>query len=187
MKNTNDNNSKNWTGFEHSSFARTAIEFENLIRRNSNYVVKPNPLHSQANSVSGAISRSRWFRLKERAAGFVVRLVRHTGLTALAIASMTGTLQPAQADQVTLAWDYPTNELAGVTFRVKWSNDITIPMTNWVTIATLTNTMAKVDLPRGVNFLTCTASNFWGESAFSNVASTPPVVRTNVVFTITRP
>ena len=100
---------------------------------------------------------------------------------------MTGTLQPAQADQVTLAWDYPTNELAGVTFRVKWSNDITIPMTNWVTIATLTNTMAKVDLPRGVNFLTCTASNFWGESAFSNVASTPPVVRTNVVFTITRP
>jgi len=98
-----------------------------------------------------------------------------------------GLWPPARAEQITLAWDYPTNELAGVTFRVKHSADITAPLTNWVTLIATTNTIAKIDVPRGVNFFTCTASNFWGESAFSNIAQTPPVVRTNVSITIERP
>jgi hypothetical protein len=100
---------------------------------------------------------------------------------------VTGLSRPARAEQITLAWDYPTNELIGITFRVKYSNDVTIPFTNWITLIATTNTQVKLDVPRGVNFFACTASNLWGESAFSNIAQTPPVVKTNVSFTITRP
>lgn len=93
---------------------------------------------------------------------------------------------PTFSDPVRLSWDYPPEELTNITFRVKWSTVITTPATNWITIVTTTNTTAIVDVPRGVNFFACTASNFWGESFFSNIASTPPVVKTNVSLHISR-
>jgi hypothetical protein len=45
----------------------------------------------------------------------------------------------------------------------------------------------KVTVVPGVNFFAANASNLWGVSFFSNVTNTPPVVKTNVPLTITRP
>lgn len=123
-----------------------------------------------------SMSISRWPDWKD--------YVRNVVIYALALGSLLMTSR-GFCESVSLAWDYPTNELNGVTFRLKWTTNVAL--TNWVTIATTTNTTVRVDVPKGVNFFACTASNFWGESFFSNIASTPPVVRTNVSLNISRP
>jgi len=144
------------------------------------------PMNSPINCASGASDRSRFLKLNV-AADFVRSAARKLGWMLPVIACTIGLLSPAQAEQVTIAWDYPTNELNGVTFRLRWSNDIATPLTNWFVLIATTNTTVKVDVPRGVNFFTASASNFWGESVFSNIAFTPPVVRTNVQIIVTRP
>lgn len=93
-----------------------------------------------------------------------------------------------------LAWDYPSNELVGVdaSFIIRSSADITVPVTNWPVIyndswtnTIITNfdgtnytfTIGYLVQPIEKRFYIATASNFWGESFFSNTSSTPAIAK----------
>lgn len=87
--------------------------------------------------------------------------------------------------RITLAWDYPTNELGmDLTFRVYRSGDLR----NWTLLTNVvgTNATVAVQVQPGQHFFAMTASNFWGESDFSAVASTPPLPRSDSKVSITR-
>lgn|SRR3990167_7444759 len=91
--------------------------------------------------------------------------------------------------RVILAWDYPTNELGtNLTFRLYGSSNITTPLTNWTVLTNVvgTNLSVTVQIQPGVYFFALTASNFWMESDFSNVASTPALPRSDSKLGITR-
>ena len=97
-------------------------------------------------------------------------------------------LLPAQIDgRVTLQWDYPLDELDGVTFTVYHTTNAAAPVSDWAPIAsiTATNRIPLTVIP-GRNFFACTASNFWGESVPSNVAATPPLPRSDINLSIRR-
>lgn len=120
--------------------------------------------------------------------GFVQSLVRRAGITIIAALAIIGLSPRALAEPVTLAWDYPTNELFGVTFRVKMTLHLNTPFTNWMTLTETTNTTVKLEMVPNVYFFAVTASNFWSrvESPFSNIVYTPPQVRTNVAVIISK-
>ena len=87
---------------------------------------------------------------------------------------------PPPAGNVTLSWDYPAAELStNLTFKVYGSSDITVPMTSWTVLTNMvgTNTSVSLKITPGAFFFVMTSSNRWGESPFSNVASTPPLPR----------
>ena len=82
--------------------------------------------------------------------------------------------------KVTLVWDYPVSEMTtNLTFKVYSSTNIIIPLTNWVVLTNIVGTTnsVKVQITPGACFFYVTASNFWGESNPSNVASTPVLPR----------
>lgn len=88
---------------------------------------------------------------------------------------------------VNLVADYPTNDITpDMVFKWYLSRDITTPMSNWVVVATTTNPAIRLPVTAGVNFFAITASNFWGESDFSNVASTPALPRSDVTLKVSR-
>lgn len=97
----------------------------------------------------------------------------------IAILSVIALLAIAQAAPLTglvsIAWDYPTNQLSSnLTFKVYGTNSLGAGgLTNWLTLTNIvgTSTTAKVQLPGGPQqyFLAVTASNQWGESPFSNI------------------
>lgn len=79
---------------------------------------------------------------------------------------------------VPLTWTYPTNLLStNLIFKVYSSTNVSVPVTNWPLTATVIGTNTNVVLPINAQqrFFVLTASNWWGESDFSNVAQTPPV------------
>jgi hypothetical protein len=79
---------------------------------------------------------------------------------------------------VKLGWNYPTNQLSpDLVFKLYTSTNLTTPLTNWTWIGTTAgaNTSMLAVIQPGAQFFVLTASNFWGESDFSNVASTPPL------------
>ena len=98
-------------------------------------------------------------------------------------------LQPLSAgtlasDTVTLAWDYPLAELTtNLTFKLYHSTNPAIPPTQWTPFTNIvgTNLSAALSIDVGVHFFFLTASNWWGESDPSNVASTPPPPRSGVL------
>ena len=74
---------------------------------------------------------------------------------------------------ITLAWDYPTNELTtNITFNVYSATNVAAPFSTWAIRTNIIGTNTSVVLPllSGVTFYTCTASNMLGESDPSNVA-----------------
>lgn len=81
-------------------------------------------------------------------------------------------------DYVVIRWEYEDKqypELSYATnlwFRLFAHTNIAEPMANWPLIAVIngTNRQAKVQLAPGHYWFTMTASNWWGESVFSNVA-----------------
>lgn len=84
---------------------------------------------------------------------------------------------------VTLHWSYPTNELStNLLFRVWHSTSVAAPRP-WQNITNVVGTNLQVT----INVQTCgfhafylSASNFWGDSDPSEVATTPPLpVATN--------
>ena len=73
---------------------------------------------------------------------------------------------------ITLYWDYPPALLSpDLTFKIYSSTD----MINWVNFTNVVGTNTEITIPITASrmFFTATASNFWGESDFSNTASTP--------------
>lgn len=86
--------------------------------------------------------------------------------------------------RVTLEFDYPTNEIAGMTFKAYHTTSL---QSSWQHVATVESTNRfQLTVVPGENFFVCTASNFWGESSFSNVASTPALPRSDVILRIRR-
>ena len=77
---------------------------------------------------------------------------------------------------ITLAWDYPTNELSmTLTFKLYHSETLTLPAAQWTVLTNIPGTSLQVTVPVTISqhYFYLTASNWWGESDPSNVASTP--------------
>ena len=94
----------------------------------------------------------------------------------LSICSLSAATLPSGS--VTLAWDYPTNELStNLTFIVYSTTNIITPLTNWARLTNVigTNLQSTVTIQPGQRYFVVTASNFWMESEFSNVVYTPPL------------
>lgn len=88
------------------------------------------------------------------------------------------------SDTVTLAWDYPSAELTtNLTFKLYHSTNPALPLTQWTPFTNIagTNLSVALFLDVGVHFFFLTASNWWGESDPSNVASTPAPPRSGVL------
>lgn len=83
--------------------------------------------------------------------------------------------QPRSA--ATLSWDYPTNELASVRFNLYSSTNVALPVSTWPLLTNVSGTNVVVQINPGQCFYFCTASNEFGESIPSNVA-TATVART---------
>lgn len=80
----------------------------------------------------------------------------------------------------TLHWSYPTNELStNLLFKIYSTTNISAPISTWPLYLTVvgTNTQAVFPINAEQRFFSVTASNWHGESPFSNVASTPPPPR----------
>ena len=105
----------------------------------------------------------------------------------LALAALAAGLNPS--GRVRLAWDYPTNELStNLVFRLYTSTNSMLEATNWTVLTNVVGTNLSVDIRivPGERFFFLTASNFWGESFLSNIASTPALPRADLKPTITR-
>jgi len=89
----------------------------------------------------------------------------------------------ASAEQVALEFDYPANELPGMTFRAYSTNNVAAPVLTWPLLATFVGTnRVMVTLPEGTTISVVQASNSLGTSFFSNMAQailprTTPVPR----------
>lgn len=85
---------------------------------------------------------------------------------------------------VTLEWDYPEAEVcSNMVFRVYSSTRVDLPLREW---PVLTNVPApalsvSITMEPCQRFFYVTASNWWGESDPSNVASTPAPPRSGVL------
>lgn len=90
---------------------------------------------------------------------------------------------------VILEWDYPTvDESPDLVFKLYHSPIASAPLANWVCLTNIpgTNRQVRVNVEAGKNFFYLTASNWWGESTPSNVASTPALPRSDMQPTIKR-
>lgn len=103
---------------------------------------------------------------------------RETKLDALIAIGILGVLVGVLYAQsfdgkITLQWDAPVQ---GVTFNVYHSPDATAPVSTWQRLTNVVGTnRATVTVIPGEHYFIVTASNFWGESGPSNIASTPAV------------
>jgi hypothetical protein len=84
--------------------------------------------------------------------------------------------QSAINGRVRLTWSYPTTTDTSLVFKIYTSTSMSIPLTNWTVVATVPYNARSYDLTvtPGEQFFVMTASNFWGQGDFSNVAGTPP-------------
>ncbi len=93
---------------------------------------------------------------------------------------------------VVLQWDYPVADYTpDMVFKIYATDDLSIPMTNWVVVTNVAGTTNylptdtivtnQVELPitAPIQFYTATASNWWGESDFSNNTNLPPQPRSD--------
>lgn len=91
-------------------------------------------------------------------------------LLAFAIAMVMASASAAVFTNVTLAWEYPTNELStNISFNLYYSTNILQPLTNWVILTNVSGLKTNVIVPikPGVHFYALTASNDFGESDFT--------------------
>jgi hypothetical protein len=73
-------------------------------------------------------------------------------------------------------WDYPADELStDLTFNLYETTNASLPLSAWKRLKNLPGTTLSctVQVQPGQHFFVLTASNYLGESEFSNVASTP--------------
>jgi hypothetical protein len=80
---------------------------------------------------------------------------------------------------ITFSWTFPTQHLStNVLFKFYSSTNLTLPVTNWPLYATKIGTNTTVTLPIDAQqrWFVLTASNWWGETDFSNVAGTQPIL-----------
>jgi hypothetical protein len=123
---------------------------------------------------------------------------------------------PGQAGSVTVGWQWTNPAYSPASFSIYGSQTLVTPMSQWSKIANIpclpistnvqtlwtnvdgtfaaftnvifqpaTNATITVQ-PAGQWFLACVASNYWGETGFSNVAATPPIAGEPLATTISR-
>jgi hypothetical protein len=87
---------------------------------------------------------------------------------------------------ITLAWIPANTPSTNFIYKIYSSTNILQPPTNWSVYATASGSVSNITLPIDANqrWFVMTASNWWGESSFSNVASTPPIPRYDQEFGI---
>lgn len=81
---------------------------------------------------------------------------------------------------VVLFWDYPANELStNLTFKIYSTTNAALAVSSWPVLTNKVGTNTTITLPIDAvqRYYVVTASNWWGESDFSNVAGTPPLPR----------
>ena len=96
--------------------------------------------------------------------------------------------QSLNPSNVSLAWNYPSNQDNTLAFVLSQTTNLNVPFSNWTTAAVVaaSNCSPYVTtngqycytydtyLTAGAYFFVVQASNFWGLSATSNAALTPP-------------
>ena len=82
-----------------------------------------------------------------------------------------------KAAQVEFQWTHNNASVAN-TFYLLHSRNISTPTSNWTTIAVIPGLATNYchDIEPGIHFFSLMASNFWGVSSNSNIASTPEVI-----------
>lgn len=93
-------------------------------------------------------------------------------------------------EYVVLAWDYPEKIYyedglptdGMLSFNIYVHTNVAEPLTNWMWLTNIQGVYrsAKVGIAPGSYFFAVTASNWWGESVFSNVARVPGPPRSDV-------
>lgn len=76
---------------------------------------------------------------------------------------------------VTFTWDNDTNSVVDA-FKLYTSTDITVPITNWTLVATVSGDVRSIaisNIAAQQAWFYATASNWWGESPPSNIAGIP--------------
>lgn len=132
---------------------------------------KLSPLHRVARTASKSC---------KRIAGTFGKCVRF-------VLCVAGVSLIANAGQVALEFDYPTNELQGMTFRAYATNNVTAPVITWPLLVTFISTnRVLVTLPEGFTACAVQASNTLGTSFFS-VAAQAILPRTSVVPKFVKP
>lgn len=103
-----------------------------------------------------------------------------TKLTLLLLLLAWPVLAQQAPKAVTLEWDYPAQMLTNtsLSFRLRHSLSIETPKELWAVVTNVPAPLTRVTIAivPGEHFFVLTAvdsSNFWLESDFSNVASTP--------------
>ncbi|OHD27380.1 MAG: hypothetical protein A2Y38_01870 [Spirochaetes bacterium GWB1_59_5] len=112
------------------------------------------------------------------ASGF--RLPFVLALLALAVVPVDAAPPGVLRTNVTLQCDYPAGELGtNLVFKIYSSTNLSVAVTNWPLLKTVVATSTHITLPIDATqrFYVMTASNWWGETSFSNVAQTPPIPR----------
>jgi len=87
-------------------------------------------------------------------------------------------------ETVTLTWDYPAADLSpDLTFRIRHSTEADLPFAKWSVLTNVagTNLSVTLNLEPGQHYFYLTATNWWGESDPSNIASTPPRPRSGAL------
>jgi hypothetical protein len=81
---------------------------------------------------------------------------------------------------ITLYWDYPAAQASNCTFILRGTTNAASPATNWPIVATVPGyTNHQLTIQPGAYYFVCQASNLWGVSDPSNVASTPAPPRSD--------
>jgi hypothetical protein len=81
---------------------------------------------------------------------------------------------------VTLTWLTNVNTPSpDFIYKLYSTTNLSVSLTNWPIYATFSGTNTGITLPIDSNqrWFVLTASNWWGETFFSNVTNTPPILR----------
>lgn len=113
------------------------------------------------------------------------KLTKPVVFAAVLLSSLVFAGTPPGPARVVFAWDGQ----GGVdVFRLYSSTNLLVPLTNWTALTNVpgTNFSCAVPVQPGQRFFYLTASNFWGESDPSAVASTPAVPAAGTNLSISR-
>lgn len=88
---------------------------------------------------------------------------------------------------VTLGWDFPPGLDTNCVVNIYGSTDASLPLTQWAWRTNVPYPQTNVSLPifPSRQFFVATCSNYWGESDFSNVATTPGLPRSDINLRVT--
>jgi hypothetical protein len=93
----------------------------------------------------------------------------------LCVAMIALTAAAQITGHVNLFWGYPPSDYTNTfSVNVYETTNFNAPAWNLLTNVSGAQTNILLDIQPGAHFFRLTATNFWGESDFSNTATTPP-------------